>query len=408
MKPVSLLYLSILLIIAGSCIKESPAKLDQPKTINLPAKASEVIASSNGFGIDLFRVTALEETDNMMLSPLSASTALTMLLNGCNTETYEQIRDMLGYEGLTLDEINATYQSLVSQLLNVDVTVKLALANAVFYRQDFTVKPPYLEAMNKSFDAEIAALDFSSPKALEAINGWASDNTNGKINKVLDEIDPLTVMFLMNALYFKGTWTYQFKPENTQDGIFTMENGTAVTAGFMHEKLPVKGSYGADHEAIELPYGSGNFSMVIILPNTSLNNYLEEFDHADWEMITSEIDALENPEEKDIFLPKFKFDYEKELNEQLQALGMVDAFREYVADLSGISDNSYGLFVQFVKQNSFIEVNEEGTEAAAVTTIGIGYTSINEFVANKPFIFAIRERTTNALLFIGKVEQPEY
>jgi serpin B len=404
MKLNILLCLSVLLLLFSSCKKV--AQPDQPAPINLPSKSNEVIASSNNFGIELFQITAMEENDNMMLSPLSASTALTMLLNGCNAQTYDQIRDMLGYEGLTLEEINATYQSLVSQLLDIDPNVKLALANAVFYDQDFSVKPSYLDAMDTSFDARIAGLDFSKPAALETINGWASDNTNGKIDKVLTEIDPMTVMFLMNALYFKGTWTYQFKPENTQDGIFTMQNGAGITTSFMHEKLPVKCSYGTDHEAVELPYGSGNFSMVIILPNTSLNNYLEEFDHTTWKLITSEIDALENPEEKDILLPKFKFEYEKELNEQLQALGMLDAFQEYLANLSGISDNSYGLFVQFVKQNAFIEVNEEGTEAAAVTTIGIGYNSINEFVANKPFIFAIRERTTNALLFIGKVENP--
>jgi len=210
----------------------------------------------------------------------------------------------------------------------------------------------------------------------------------------------------MNALYFKGTWTYQFKPENTQDGIFTRENGTQVTTDFMHEKLPVKGSYGTDHEAIELPYGSGNFAMIIILPNGPINNYLEEFDYEEWAVITSDIDAVELSEEKDVFLPKFKFEYEKQLNDQLKALGMIEAFDENAADLSVISEEQ--LFVQFVMQNSFIEVNEEGTEAAAVTTIGIGYTSTNEFIVNKPFIFAIRERTTNTLLFIGKVEQPEY
>jgi serpin B len=407
------LLLSIVILLAFvSCNKDTPTSPDQPTTINLPVKASEVIASSNGFGINLFRATALEEPKNMMLSPLSASVALTMLLNGCNTQTYEQIRTMIGYEGLTLDEINSTYQSLVGQLLDVDATVKLALANAVFYRQDFTVKPPYLEAMKKSFDAEIAALDFSAPTALETINGWASDNTNGKITKVLDEIDPLTVMFLMNALYYKGTWTYQFKPENTQDGTFHLADGTDVNVRMMHEKLAVKSFNGTNYQAIELPYGQENFTMIILLPdfNTSLHDFLDGFNADDWDEITSGIDSSEFIEDKAVFIPKFKFEYEKKLNEQLQALGMVDAFNDQVADLSGIHEIGFGnrLFVRFVKQNSFIEVNEEGTEAAAVTTIGIGYTGVNEFLVDKPFIFGIRERTTNTLLFIGKVEHPEY
>jgi serpin B len=288
----------------------------------------------------------------------------------------------------------------------VDPDVKLALANAVFYRQDFPFKAPYLEAMNKSFDAEISGLDFSVPSALETINGWASDNTNGKIPKVLNEINPMAVMFLMNALYFKGTWTYQFKPENTGDGTFYLEDGSGITVDMMSEKIGVKSYYNTNYQAIELPYGSKNFAMIIILPDISLGQYLEEFGPDDWEAITSTIDSAVVLEEKDIFLPKFKFEYEKKLNEQLKALGMTDAFIENIADLSGISDSQ--LYVDFVKQNTFIELNEEGTEAATVTTIGINYTSVNEFIVNKPFIFAIRERTTNTLLFIGKVEKPGY
>jgi serpin B len=146
--------------------------------------------------------------------------------------------------------------------------------------------------------------------------------------------------------------------------------------------------------------------MIIILPDISLGQYLEEFGPDDWEAMTSSIDSAVVLEEKDIFMPKFKFEYEKKLNEQLKALGMTDAFIENIADLSGISESQ--LYVDFVKQNTFIELNEEGTEAAAVTTIGINYTSVNEFIVNKPFIFAIRERTTNTLLFIGKVEKPGY
>jgi len=404
MKMQKLFYLNIIIILVISCNKD-PEGPKQPTPIILTDKSHEVITSSNAFGVDLFRVTAMEEKENMMLSPLSASTALTMLLNGCGTQTYEQIRDMLGYNGLTLEEINSAYQCLVSQLLEADPNVNLALANAVFYRQDFSFRQSYLESMDSSFDAEVAGLDFASPSALETINGWASDNTNGKITQVLTEIDPLTVMFLMNALYFKGTWTYQFKPENTTSTTFYLRDGSEITIDMMHEKLEARAIYGTGCQAVELTYGGGNFSMVIILPDGTLQDYLGEFGPQDWDDITSAIDAVESPEQKDIYLPKFKFDYEKQLKDQLMALGMTDAFNEYAADLSGISDEQ--LFVQFVKQNSFIEVNEEGTEAAAVTTIGIGYTSINEFVVNKPFIFTIRERTTNTLLFIGKVEKPE-
>jgi serpin B len=395
-----------LALLTGGCKKEEPAGPMQPKPIDLPAKADEVIAKSNSFGIDLFRITAQAGDENLMLSPLSASTALTMLLNGCNAETYDQIRDMLSYEGLTLEEINAAYKSLVTQLPAIDPEVELALANAVWYRQDFTVKPPFLETMDSAFGAEIAALDFFSPSALETINGWASDNTNGKIGKVLDSIDPEAVMFLQNALYFKGTWTYRFKEDQTFDAPFYQEDGNTVSVRMMRSLMPVKIFSSNLANAVELPYGQQNFSMVVILPTDNLSNYLAEFSIQEWENITAGIDAIEEPAETEMMLPRFKFEYEKYLNDQLAALGMTDAFDPILADLSGISDED--IYVSFVKQNTFVEVNEEGTEAAAVTTIGIDYTSMpGTFTVDKPFIFAIRERMTNSLLFIGKVVLPE-
>jgi serine protease inhibitor len=406
MKPLITFILAVVMLISASCNKD-PEGPKQPKQINLTAKAHEVISGSNGFGIDLFRVTALEENDNMMLSPLSASTALTMLLNGCNTQTYAQIRNMLGYESLSLDEINDTYRSLVGQLLVVDPEVQLALANAVWYRQDFSVKPTFLEVMDSSFEAEIGALDFISPSAIDIINKWASDNTNGKIPKVLEEIEPDMVMFLMNALYFKGTWTYQFETNQTSVAPFHLENGEIINVDMMKSLLPVKIYSGNGATAVELPYGRQNFSMVIILPDNSLGEYLPDFDKADWSSITSGIDAITEPDEAEMIMPKFKFEYEKYLNDQLKSLGMVDAFEPYLADLSGISDAD--IYVDFVKQNTFVDVNEEGTEAAAVTTIGIKEVSMPpSFTVDKPFIFAIRERMTNTLLFIGKVEKPDY
>jgi serpin B len=406
MKAILIYIFPVLLLAIVSCKKE-PEGPKQPQLINLSPKASEVIAGSNSFGIDLFRVTATTEDKNMMLSPLSASTALTMLLNGCNTQTYGQIRDMLGYDGLTLDEINAAYSSLVGQLLAVDPEIKLALANSVWYRQDFSVKPSYLNAMDSSFDAEIAALDFSLPSSLETINNWAGANTNGKIPKVLDFIDPFAEMFLMNALYFKGTWTYQFDPGQTASVTFHLNNGSNVDVDMMKCLLNVKTIAENDATVIELPYGQQNFSMVIILPDNSLDEYIPGFDISDWSRITASLDAITEPGEAEIILPKFKFEYERKLNEQLKSLGMTDAFNPELADLSGISDKD--IYVNFVKQSTFVDVNEEGTEAAAITTVGIYTTSLPPtIIMDKPFIFAIRERMTNTLLFIGKVEQPLY
>lgn len=408
MKQIAILSLLVFLISAVSCKKEA-AGPEQAKHINLPSKAGEVIAGSNKFGIDLFRLTAVEEDKNMMLSPLSASTALTMLLNGCNTQTYQQIRDMLGFNGLTLEEINGAYNSLVGQLLKVDPEVKLALANSVWYRQNFDFKQPYLNTLDSAFDAEVAGLDFNSPSALETINKWASDNTNGKITQVLTYIDPYAVMFLMNALYFKGIWTYQFNPDETYLGTFHLKDATYVDVDMMRNIFDqVKIVYEDGATVVELPYGQQNFSMVIILPEGDLDDYLPGFNNTKWSSYCSSLDDITSPGNAEIILPKFKFDYVKNLNEQLKALGMIDAFDSDLADLSGISDKD--LYVSFVQQNTFVSVGEEGTEAAAVTTVGIYTTGIGTeiptIIMNKPFIFAIRERMTNTLLFIGKVENP--
>lgn len=401
-----------LLAFAGlsSCSKDPGQEPDlTPKPLELTAKGAEVIAYGNEFGVELFTKVALEEDKNLMLSPLSASTALTMLLNGCAGETYDQLRGTLKYpETMTISEINEVYKSLVGQLLDIDPKVKLALANAIFYRQGFSVKNPFLSTMDTDFDAEIAGLDFSLPSALTTINRWASDNTNGKIPKVLDEISDAAVMFIMNALYFKGDWSYQFDKDLTSDRPFYTSGSSSVDVSTMKGDVGSRVTSGNGYRAIEMPYGQTNFTMVVIVPEGTLADFNASFDSEKWNTITSAFDGIEEYGKLTVSMPKFKFSYEKYLNDQLQSMGMVDAFLPGTANLSGISDAS--IFVSFVKQNTFVEVDEKGTEAAAVTTIGVEVTSFppqpREFVIDKPFVFAIRERTTNTLLFIGQVVNP--
>ncbi|MBI5010033.1 MAG: serpin family protein [Bacteroidia bacterium] len=392
--------LPIILIISlslgyTSCNKDdlNPEQDLTPKEILLTAKAPEVISGNNDFGIELFTRIAKEENGNLMISPLSAGTALTMLLNGCAGNTYDQIKGMLRYpSNMTMGEVNDAYKGLVSQLLEADPKVKLALANAVYYRKGFVVKTPFLGTMSNDFKAHIEGLDFTLPSALQTINKWASDNTFGKIPKVLDEISPDAVMFLMNALYFKGNWSYQFDKSLTADKPFYLTGGSSVNAGTMTGEVGAKIVSNDSYKAIELAYGRTNFSMIIVVPQANLETFLSTFNGSSWNNLTNSIDG-----------------FEKMLNVELKSMGMNDAFEDYLANLSGISDSR--LYVEFVKQNTFVEVNEEGTEAAAVTTIGIGLTSAGPqnppaFIIDKPFIFAIRERTTNALLFAGQIVNP--
>lgn len=402
-----LISLIISLIVLSGCSKENTTTPKDPKPVNLTEKNRQVITLSNAFGINLFKETAQASEGNLMLSPLSATAALSMLINGCEAETYNQIRDMIGYQDLSIEEINETYQSLSKQLLSLDPEINLALANAVWYRQGFEVKSPFLEKLQTAYDARTAALDFSSPSALTTINGWASDNTNGKIDKVLEEIEPDAVMFLMNALYFKGTWTYQFDKSETGPVSFKPENGDVIDVEMMKGNFPFKTFSNNNCTAIEMNYGQQNFAMDIIIPNGTLSDYISGFTEESWQSVTAGLDAITNPEKLEFTIPKFKFEYEKYLNDELKALGMTDAFDPMLANLSGISDAD--IYVSFVKQNTFVDMNEEGTEAAAVTTIGVYETSMPmPVVVDKPFIFAIRERQSNTLLFIGKVELPVY
>lgn len=411
MKYTGILILSLATITGFiSCSKEPGQEPDlTPKSMNLTAMGQEVITYSNEFGVELFTKVASGEYKNLMLSPLSASAALTMLLNGCEDDTYDQLKETLKYPAdMTMSEINEVYKSLVAQLLVVDPKVKLALANAIFYRQGFSVKNPFLNTMSTDFDAEIAGLDFNLSSSLATINKWASDNTNGKIPKVLNEISPDAVMFLMNALYFKGDWSYQFDKALTSDRPFHTDGSNSVDVSTMKGDVVSKVTSGTGYKAIELPYGCTNFTMVVAVPEGTLSDFIASFTSETWNTITSAFDDQEKFGELTVYMPKYKFSFEKQLNDQLQSMGMLDAFSPGLANLSGISDAS--IYVSFVKQNTFVEVDEKGTEAAAVTTIGIETTSFppqpREFVIDKPFVFAIRERTTNALLFMGQVVNP--
>jgi serpin B len=260
MKKQSIVFIFIAATMFFACTKETDKPVLTPKTIELTTKSAEVIGAANNFGIDLFVKNALEEDKNFMLSPLSASVALTMLLNGADGETYNQIKEMLGYPAdSNLDEINNACLSLVDQLLVADNKVTLTLANAVFYHHTFPFKAPFISTLNTKFDAEVQSLDFALPSSVTTINKWAADQTNQKITKVIEEIDPLTVMFLMNALYFKGNWTEQFDKAKTTDLPFTLTDGTTQNVSTMVGEVEAIQTYGTNYSVLELPYGRKNF-----------------------------------------------------------------------------------------------------------------------------------------------------
>lgn len=408
LKGIQFFTIIIVAAILISCSKKiSSTVINEPAVLDLKPRSSDVINSSNSFGIELFKQVAATETKNFMLSPLSASAALTMLQNGSAGNTYAQLSNMLGYPAdLTQPQINDIYKQLVDQLKRADPSVNLGLANAVWYRNGFTARPEFLSAMQQSFGATVKDLDFTGVDALNTINKWAADNTNNKIPKVLDAIDPFAVMFLMNALYFKGSWTHQFDAKNTANNSFKLESGSSISTPFMSGDIPYKVYNGGIFTGMEFTYGRKNFVMDILVPRTTtVGTLAKSITPAMWSAMVSEYDNSTDSSKKLIYMPKFTFSYEKQLNDVLKALGMKDAFNSSLADFSNLA--SQKTVVSFVKQNTFVDVNEEGTEAAAVTTIGIVTTSMpSPTYIDKPFVFAIREKTTNTIMFMGILYDP--
>jgi len=402
MKKLKTLTLAgALFMMAASC-NEDNADSVKPNQL-LKAIPATFADQTSEFAFDFLKKHNAEEKadKNYFVSPLSLHIALGMLLNGTDTKTKEEIQKSLRVSS-DLAVTNGIYKDLMEGLPNADPKVTNTIANSVWYRNTFSVEKSFLDVLKASFNAQTYAEDFTNTATVGKINNWASDNTNGKIKKVIEQIEPAHVMFLMNALYFKGDWKIPFKVENTRDESFAGTTGTkSVKMMSMQEK--VKYAKRSNYQALELAYGGGNYVMTIILPEgkTSVGEIINTMSASEWKSLNTTL-----AEQKVIVgLPKFTVEYETNLNSVLSKMGMPTMFTD-LADLSKISPPAGKLKVGFVKQNTFVAVDEKGTEAAAVTTIGVELTSmpiLPEFICNKPFAFFISEKQSNTILFAGKI-----
>ncbi len=391
-----------------ACEKANPEKLGQGKDLILTAVEQEKAESDNRFAFELFRTATanLGTNENAMLSPLSVGMALAMTNNGANGETRNAIGKALKFDGFDAATINTYYQKLAADLPLLDPRTTLDIANSIWYRQGFDVLPDFLDVNREFYKAEVAALDFADSGAPNTINDWVSEKTKKKIPTIIDgKIPSGMVMYLINAVYFKGAWEQRFDKKQTGKETFTRADGTTLQTDFMHVKHTFNVAATDAVEAIELPYGDKKFSMVILKPRAGVDfaQLTEKLRGTDlWSTLASSF----RPLEVQLALPKFKFSYENKLNDELSGMGMGIAFTP-AADFSGIS--TAPLTISEVKHKSFIEVNEEGTEAAAVTSVGMVLTSLPQvytFNADRPFLFAIREMKTGLILFIGQVNDP--
>ncbi len=393
-----------LLILVCCSDKSTPPPTPTPAR-DLTVAEKELVTSGNKFGLKLFREIVAQEGDkNVFVSPLSVAMALGMTYNGANGATQEAMQNTLELQGMSLEDVNKSYRSVIDLLRGLDSKVVFQIANSIWYRQGFEVESTFVNLNRTYFDAVVQALIFADPSAVVTINDWVNNNTNGKIPKILDEIPGGTVMYLIDVIYFKGTWKLQFDPKKTAERPFRLPDGSVKSCQMMVMPETDISFFGTDvFSAIDLKYGDGDYSMTILLPNRNMNldSVMAQLTDENWQTWLGQF-RLQNWA---LQIPKFEIEYDKSLKDVLSALGMGVAFSDF-ADFTGINQQG-DLKITEVKHRTYVKVDEEGTEAAAVTSVEMGPTGApSPFIVDRPFLFVIHENHSGTILFMGKIVDP--
>lgn len=418
MKTIMTAFLLTLtfLLAAKSCdnndeVKDLSGKLPEPIKIDLQTVEVAQLKSDQAFAFEFFSNVFSEEKNdenkNFMVSPFSLSMALAMTWNGSANETKSAIQNTLKLGDMSDKEVNEYFKKLKESFEKTDPSTKLAIANSIWTNKNIEILPEFVSLNKNYFNSTVEAVDFGDPTVKDRINKWADENTNGLIKDVIEGTDPQALMYLLNALYFKGIWTSEFDAENTTKMDFFNEQGSPVKVDMMHQKELFNYVSDETMQMVQLPYGNESFSMMVLLPNdnkqlTDIISNLENEDY--WDNMKNRL----RDNEVDLFIPKFKTEYSKKLNDILIDMGMSIAFDPQKADFSRMSARD--AFISFVEQFTYINTDEVGTEAAAVTVVGVVTTSVQPsppkatFKADRPFIYLIQENSTGAILFMGAVK----
>ncbi|MCC5614528.1 serpin family protein [Nostoc sp. CHAB 5836] len=380
----------------------------QKKTLKIDAK---IVESSNKFGFKLFSEVLKNDRgeNNIFISPSSVAIALAMTYNGASGSTQQAMAKTLELQGINLPEINSSYAATLKQLLdNSDRKVQLNIANSLWANRDVSFEPDFLQRIQYFYKAKVSNLNFQDAAAPSIINNWVKENTSGKINKIVEKIEPNQVLFLINAIYFKGKWSNEFDKNQTAPYPFYITSGRQKQHPMMSQNGDYRYYESNQFQAVSLPYGKdGKFSFYIFLPkqNSNLNAFYQNLSIKNWEKWMTQF----NKQKGFIRLPRFKTEYDITLNDALKTLGMEEAFSNK-ANFSRMGKN---FAISEVKHKTFVEVNEEGTEAAAATSVGIVTTSLRQepepfrMIVDRPFFFAIRDNQTGNVLFMGSIIDPQ-
>ncbi len=372
-----------------------------------------VIDANNAFAFGLLGNTcASGEDKNIFFSPLSVSIALAMTYNGAAEATAEAMAGALRYSGIETADLNQALKDLDDTMAQENKGLRLTIANSLWGKQGVGFSDDFFDVNRRYYDAEISVLDFASPEALGTINGWVDKETNGLIDKIINVVPPEAVLYLINAIYFKGTWQTEFDPEHTSDFEFNTAAGGTEPIRMMRQSDSYRYAEDAGIQAVRLPYDGDRFAMYAFLPapESSMDSFLDDFDEIAWKAWMEKFNTAKG----DVFLPRFKIEYECTLNGALKDMGMEIAFDPSKANftkIASLSGSGGNLCISDVKHKAVVDVNEEGTEAAAVTSVEIKATSASPdkrftFVADRPFFFAIRDDLSGSIIFMGVIHHP--
>ena len=379
----------------------------------LTAGEQQLVAANNRFAFAFFGSLARQQPadDNLFVSPVSVAMALGMTVNGAAGATRDSMLAALQLGGLSMADVNAGYRGVIDLLRGLDPRVEFTLTNSIWYRSGITVGQQFLDDTRTYFDADVRALDFAAPTAAQTINDWVSARTRGKIPQIVESPIPAEmIMYLINAIYFKGTWAQQFDPALTRSAPFNLRGGGSVAVPTMAhgEKATARVRLGppGDVTVVDLPYGGGAWAMTIVLPPSAsgIDSLVSGLTQARWDGWMASLDSA------GVFvtMPKFTLRWELELKSVLSVLGMGIAFRDDCSpDFSRLAPTAQCPYISKVKHKTFVDVYEEGTEAAATTSVAMEPSSLPvQFVVDRPFLVAIRERLTGTILFLGRVMNP--
>lgn len=385
-----------------------PEELVERRDIVLNDAEKRMAAEHTDFAFSLLKTADEQLADNSQLvfSPLSASMALSMLAEGAGGETRQELLTTLGFAGFTAEEVNAYNKKLMEELPMLDNTAMLGIANSIWLNEGFDALASFRKAMADSYGAETRTEDFALPQTLDLINAWGAEKTNGLIPHFLDELSAELEMVLLNALYFKGAWSIPFDKADTRTGSFACEDGSTAEVKLMGLEAPFMYGVGEGYAVAELPYGNGAYSLCVLLPDAgiSLTECLSRLTADAWEAALGSMKYCL----LDVQLPKFKLERKDLLTETLRAMGIQKAFTSE-ADFSNLAESP--LSISLVMQANNFSIDEEGVEAAAITGTGLvtgaggatpSVTSI-PFHVTRPFLFVLKEKSTDTILFLGKI-----